>query len=388
MKFMECKLKKIGILAFANQKSGGIYQYTQSIIDALKDDKTNNYVIFCNKSDNRFDNLTLEVRKIDKKKSNILMKMVRFFQLLFFIRKPFFFSKEEINAFKDIDLFLSPVISAYPHFYLNKPFIFTLHDMQERYYPEFFTFKERVIRWINNRALSKTSNKIICESNYVKNDIIKFLKINPDKIHVIQSPPPKELLDFEFKIEKFKEIKKKYNLPEKYIFYPAQSWYHKNHIRLVEAFKIVNEKYKDIYLILTGSQRNNYNNLMKKIKELNLENKAIHLGYIDYEDLPYLYKMSMMLVMPSLFESISIPIYEAFALKVPVCSSNVVALPEQVEDAGLLFDPFNVKDIAEKILMYIENEALKQEKVEKGYKKIKYFNHEIYKKKLLEILDT
>lgn len=380
-------MKKIGILSFANMDSGGVFQYTQSIIDALKDDKSNEYVIFCSKSDNRFDRLGLEVRKIDKPKSNKLTKVIRLIQFLFYIRKSYFFSKYEIDIFKDINLFLSPTISAYPHFYLNKPFIFTLHDIQERYYPEFFTLKERVLRWLNNRALAKTSKKIICESQYVKNDIVKFTKVNPEKIHIIQSPPPQEFLDYKFSKEQLKKIKEKYNLPDKFLFYPAQCWYHKNHIKLVEAFKIVNEKYKDVYLIMTGSQQNNYNNLMKRIKELGLEKKALHLGYIDYEDLPYLYKMSLMLVMPSLFESVSIPIYEAFALKVPVCSSNVVALPEQVGDGGLIFDPNDINDMAEKIIMYLDDENLRKEKAKKGYEKVKNFNHSEYRKRLLEILN-
>jgi len=52
---MESRMK-IGILAFVDKSSGGVYQYTQSIIDALKDDKHKNYIIFCNTNENRFDN--------------------------------------------------------------------------------------------------------------------------------------------------------------------------------------------------------------------------------------------------------------------------------------------------------------------------------------------
>ncbi|MEO0225043.1 MAG: glycosyltransferase family 1 protein [candidate division WOR-3 bacterium] len=382
-------MKTVGILAFSDKFGGGVYQYTQSIIDALKKDKTgkHRYIIFCNEGDDRFDNYGFEVRKLNRVKNSLPVKILRAFQLLLLIRRPLLFSKQEYDMFKDIDIFLSPAISAYPHFYMNKPFIFTLHDMQERYFPEFFTFKERLIRWLNNRALAKTAWKIICESNYVKNDIIKFTGVDKNKIFVITSPPPAEFLNYHFNEERFQLIRKKYNLPEKYIFYPAQAWFHKNHIRLVEAFKIVNEKHPDIYLILTGSQQNNYHNLMKRINELNINHRVKHLGYVDYDELPYLYKMSLFLVMPSLFESVSIPIYEAFALGVAVCSSNVVALPEQVGDAGLLFDPYNVQDIAEKMLIYLEDEGLRKEKAMLGYRKIAGFNHDVYLKRLLEVLD-
>ena len=50
---------------------------------------------------------------------------------------------------------------------------------------------------------------------------------------------------------------------------------------------------------------NNYNNLMQRIDELSLQDRVKHLGYIDYEDLPYFYKMSQFLVMPTLFERLA-----------------------------------------------------------------------------------
>jgi glycosyltransferase involved in cell wall biosynthesis len=385
---MEKKMKKIGILAIDdnNGHGGGVYQYTQSIIDALKKDKTNIYIVFCYTDDNRFDNVDLKIRKIDKPKGRLFEKVIKAFQCLLFIRKPLFFTKKELKIFSDIDLFLSPAISGYPHFYMNKPFVFTLHDMQERYYPEFFSKYENIVRWLKNRALAKSATKIICESSFVKNDIVKFTGASVDKINVIQSPPPKEFLNYKFNEEQFETVRKKYNLPQKYIFYPAQCWFHKNHIKLVEAFKLVTKECDDVSLILTGSQQNNYNNLIQRIDELGLGEKVKHLGYIDYEDLAYLYKMSQMLVMPTLFESVSIPIYEAFALEVPVCSSDVVALPEQVGDAGVIFEAYNINDMANKMLMYLKNENFRLEKAKKGFERVVDFNHEEYAKKLLKVL--
>ncbi len=378
-------MKKIGILAFGGKNTGGIYQYTQSIIDALKEDKTKEYVIFCYIDDNRFDQCGLEIRKIGYKKDSVFKNIVNAFQLLFFIRKPYFFTKKELEVFSDIDLFLSPAISAYPHFYLNKPFVFTLHDMQERYYPEFFSKIELLKRWLNNRALSKSAFRIICESNFVKNDIVNYTGADAKKIKIIQSPPPEEFLNYTFSKKQFQVVKEKYGLPQKYIFYPAQCWFHKNHIKLIEAFEIVSKQNPDIELILTGSQQNNYDNLMNKISELNLQERVRHLGYIDYADLPYFYKMSQFLVMPTLFESVSIPIYEAFSLEVAVCCSNVVALPEQVGDAGLIFDPHDIEDMAQKMLMFLNNENLRKDKARLGFLKVKEFNHSIYKERLIEV---
>ena len=98
---------KIGILAFGRKDDGGVYQYAQSIIDALKEDKNKIYIIFCNKNDDRFDKYDLEIRKIDKPQNKISEKIIRIFQQLFFIRNPWFFTKKELDIFADIDMFLS-----------------------------------------------------------------------------------------------------------------------------------------------------------------------------------------------------------------------------------------------------------------------------------------
>ena len=69
-----------------------------------------------------------------------------------------------------------------------------------------------------------------------------------------------------------------------------------------------------------------------------------------------------MLVMPTLFESVSIPIYESFFLKVPVCASNVVDLTEQVGGSGILFDPNDSYDISKKISILLNNENIRNGK--------------------------
>jgi len=379
-------VKTIGILAIGNEEGGGTYQYTQSLIDALCRDSERKYVIFINSNDHRFDNSNVEKIIINKPKYRLYEKIIKAFQLLLFIRKPLFFTKYEIDKFKDIDLFICPIISEYPHFYLNKPFIFTLHDFQERYYPYFFSPYQKILRWLNNRALAQSSEKIVCESEYVKNDIIKFTKVSSKKIFVINAPPPKSFLDFEFDDEYKFTVIKKYDLPSKYLFYPAQHWFHKNHINLIKAFKIVLKKKNDLYLILSGSEQNNTANIKKLINELNLTNRVRLIGFINYNDMPYIYKLSQMLVMPSLFESISIPIYEAFSLKVPVCSSNAVGLSEQVARSGLLFNPNNPQDIAEKILNCFKKTNLSSNIVEMGYKNVIRINHDEYKTQLTELI--
>lgn len=381
-------MKKIGIVISGKEDSGGLSQYSWSLIDALKNDQFNRYIIFCEKENMVVRNSNVfEVRLISKE-FNLLNKIIIFFSYLFVIRSKIIFSKKSLTIFSDIDYFIVPSASGYPHFFLGKPFVFTLHDLQDRYFPEYFSKIQIFLRRIMHRALSMRASKILCESIFVKNDIIKFLKIDTNKIHIVPGPAPKSLINFKINLSKLDIIKKKYNIQNKFIFYPAQTWKHKNHIRLIDAFEVVSSKFNDVDLVLTGAPKSNHSRVIDKIANSKISSRIKYLGYADYSELPYLYKASEFLVMPSLFESISIPIYESFSLKVPVMCSNITSIPEQVGDAALIFDPWDIKDISDKMIMYLNNQDLKEEMGLKGYKKIQNLNHYDYCKRLINIFNS
>jgi len=378
---MESRIKKIGILAFSSQVTGGVLQYTQSLIDIFDNYDEFQVVVFVFEKD-LFSVHKSEVRLILMPERNWYKRSIMMAQCLLGFRSEWILSNNERNLFKDIDFFINPSPALYPNFFLNKPFIFTVQDFQERYYPEFFSKFDRLNRWVVKRALSKSAAHIICESNHVKNDALNFLNISNNKISVIPSPPTKSITEYLFKEDSLSNIKEKYNLPDEYIFYPAQFWKHKNHLRLACAFEKLSKKNDKLFLVLTGTKGNNYLNVMQKIRSLKIENKVLHLGYVDYDDLPYLFKLSKILIMPSLFESISIPIYEAFALSVPVCCSNVVALPEQTQGAAILFDPLSVDDIAYKTQLLLSDDDLQLELSNNGKIIMDNFNFSDYKKNI------
>lgn len=387
-------MKTIGILCLIDKRQGGVFQYTQTIVDALLLDKTNRYVIITSKHNQDYDCKGAEVIRIDRNIQSLFTKINTFLVSILGIK--LFVWKDERKLFDSFDLLVSPIISLYPHYWLNIPYVITIHDLQEKYFPHFFTLSQKIYRGITRYRAAQWSRRIICESNCVRDDIIKYLKVPTSKISVIQSPP--QLLNFDRLRSKqyLKEVKKKYLLPERYILYPSQFWPHKNHVTLLDAFEIVTQKYDDIHLVLTGGdpsaqpemlKRNNGATIVKKIEKLGLTQKVHLLGYVNYDALLGIYILSEMLVVPTLFESVSLPIYEAFWLGVPVCASNVVALPEQVGDAGLLFDPHDPKDIARKTIEMIENDALRKKCIENGTQKVKQLNIKNYSKSLVEVLN-
>ena len=136
----------------------------------------------------------------------------------------------------------------------------------------------------------------------------------------------------------------------------------------------------NVNLVMAGSAKDNeyYRELFNVINKYELSNQVRYLDYLLYEEMLTLYKLATALVIPSLFEGGGIPIFEAFYLGCPVVSSDAAALPKRVGNAGLLFDPNNIEDMAAKIYKIWTDEIVRKELIQKGYDRIKDMTLENY----------
>lgn len=375
---------RIGLVGLPSYvENGGTAHYVCSLFESLiKFTKYgHNIFILKDKDDSQVFKDNRKTIKINLNSSGILQKILKF---LYIEAKPLrnildaggFYGK----AKNCVNLTIAPYTSLTP-IYIGSPYIITVHDLQHKYYPRFFGLRERLDRNFVYKNAAKNALFVVCESRFVKKDIIRFLNIAPEKIRVIPSPPPSHLIKLDLQNGDLEKVKIKYGLENKFLFYPAHFWYHKNHINLIRAVDLIKKRHgKNVPLVFVGLKKNNFENAQKVIKQLGLEEQVKYLGYIPDEELPYLYKLAEALIMPSLFESLSLPIWEAFSLGVPVISSNVCALGEQVNDAGLLFDPNDPEDMAKRIYSVMFDDSLRKKLIQKGYEVVKNTTLENYAK--------
>tara|TARA_B100001093_G_scaffold481389_1_gene512089 strand:- start:5720 stop:6811 length:1092 start_codon:yes stop_codon:yes gene_type:complete len=358
----------LGILFSASQSKGGVFQYSMSVVNSLRKNKKIKSI-----------NIYTNNKNIDLKGCNIVL--IKNYKLLFILSTiSGFFNFYPKLLFGNIDLLLAPSYSPILFFSKTK-FVFTLHDLQEVYFPEYFT--KRVLFWRKfiYKKLTFRAFKIITESSHVKSDILRIYKLPSKKVIVAESPPFFEELK---KIKAKKKSNSPFDFP--YIFFPAQFWKHKNHLRVLEAFSIVKKKHPKIKLILTGNKSRQYWNILNKTEQLKLENDIIFTGPISQIEMPRYFRNAILVLAPTLYESISIPVFEAFKYCVPVCASGVYAIKDQVGDAGLVFNPLEVKSIAVSIIKIIENINLQKQCIVKGKKRLKYFSDERFNKLIKPIL--
>ncbi len=384
------KKTKIGIPALVSPDYGGMYQYTQYLINILlKYSRKFEYVIVRN---NKFDIVEGNIENISKIKN--ISEPSWFSKFLIFTK----FIVKEYMVFGDIGrdgnnkvvaLWINPTVISISTCYIDKPYIIFLYDFCHKYYPSSVGIKERIFINLTYNRLAKNSTLIICGTKFVKKDIVRFLKVNENKVYILSPPLPmpseKETI---LTLTRMEEIKNIYQLPKKFIFYPAHFWPHKNHARLIEAVSLIRDKYGEkINLILVGLKKNNFNNIVKKINELHLGEQVKWLGYVSKVDKICLYKLSTAVVMPSFCEAGSLVTWEALYFGTPLLYSDIFGWSEELGGAGLPFNPLNVEDIGEKIFKIWVDVKLRSELVAKGYEKIKENNPEDFSRQLEGIIE-
>lgn len=230
------------------------------------------------------------------------------------------------------------------------PTIYNPHDLLHCHYPRFLSPGEVAWRSLVYRAGCTDSRAIAAESEWVKADIVRQYGVDPGKIVVIRRGSPTDLYG-EVHAGSLAEVSTRLDLPPVFALYPAQTWAHKNHLRLVEAVHHLRTRHGvSLNLVCTGRRNDLYPLIERRIRELKLERQVLFLGYLAAHELRTLYRLAQFVVFPSLFEGGGFPVVEAFREGVPVACSRVTSLPEYGGDAVLYFDPQSVVSIAEALL--------------------------------------
>lgn len=254
------------------------------------------------------------------------------------------------------------------------PQVVTFHDLQHEYFPEFFTRRERKRRDVKFRRAARLAVRIIAISQFTKNCLVERYGVQPDSIDVVYEACN---ADYQPRTDaaELAAVRQRYGLYRPFLYYPAATWPHKNHAALLAALKILVERNGfDGELVLTGIASRHHDAVQNTIAEMGVTDRVRVLGYLPYEDLPYLYNLAKMLVFPSLHEGFGIPLVEAMASGCPVICANGTSIPEVVGDAGLMFNPDSHEGMAATIWTVWNNDELLHSIRNKGLRRATDFS--------------
>jgi glycosyltransferase involved in cell wall biosynthesis len=257
---------------------------------------------------------------------------------------------------------------------LALPTIITVHDLQHLYWPGFFSLRERLRRWRQDRPSIHKAAHIIAISDYTRRTIIEKFPAAAGKVTTIHSGVSAEF--FQTIPQPAQEpFRQKYNLPSTFALYPARPWPHKNHKRLLAAMNILREQHQsDCRLVLCGFTPDEMPSDWQPLLD-SLEGDTVQLvSYIPKQEMPALYQTADLLIYPSLFEGFGLPILEAMAARCPVICANAAALPETAGEAAVLIDPFDSAAIAQAMHALLTNPTQRADLIEKGTRRAGMFS--------------
>ncbi len=257
---------------------------------------------------------------------------------------------------------ISPDIIHYPFFDLffrtlperkNTPVVVTVHDVTPLVLPKLFPpgVKGKIKLHFQKRNLKKV-DKIITDSECSKNDISKHLGILKEKIETVYLACD-PVYHREKNADKLQEIKKKYNLPEKYIIRVGDINKHKNFHALFDALTRTNPEF---HLVLVGRALDQSAPLIPELQEIveDIQNfslgKRVHrLGFVPTEDMSSLYTLARATMHNSLYEGFGLTALESMSCGTPVIAGNTGSQPEIVGNSGILVNPYDINETAEAI---------------------------------------
>jgi len=248
------------------------------------------------------------------------------------------FEKKLLSHNCDLVYFVTP--SGYSASLQRLNFIATVWDTCHRDMPEF-----PEVRDFNQFFLRDRSNQnylspavIVLVDSASSADSISF-RYGVDRARLLPMPFSfSPFLDLELSKSK-DEVLAKHNLCEGYLFYPAQFWAHKNHIRILEAILLLNKggMQHQHTVVFSGGDKGNKEYIENFVEQNNIGNQVRFLGFVPEDEIRGLYEGCQAVIMPTYFGPTNVPPFEAWILGKPLIYS--MQFSGQVKNSAVLVDP-------------------------------------------------
>jgi glycosyltransferase involved in cell wall biosynthesis len=284
----------------------------------------------------------------------------------------------------DIDLFFSP--DGYLSLKTGVPQVGVIHDLNFEHYPE--DLPKSALKYLKKYfpLFAKEAKHIVTVSHYSKKDICETYKIAEDKITVAHNGASE--LFIPLSLAQKESVKSELSNNEDYFVFVGALHARKNVQRLFEAFDIHKSKSKSkTKLVIVGEKLWNDKNLEKAFSKMVFQADVIFTGHLPIKKLTQVVGGAKALVFPSYFEGFGIPLVEAMKAETAVICGDRTSLPEVVENAGLLVDPFSSRSIADGLAIIDQEESFRLGLIEKGKERAKKFSWDFTAEKIWNVLE-
>ncbi len=256
------------------------------------------------------------------------------------------------------------------------PVVTTIHDLSFEHLPETFNRRSWMQLRVTVRHTARRAAHLITLSEYSRQDISKTYGIPLDRITVTPAAAPPQFTRITNEAQ-LKVVREAYGITRDYILSLCSIQPRKNLVRLIEAYSYLRQHQPETelpQLVLAGKKGWLEDDVFRVAEQSPSAKDIVFTGYVADADLPALYSGAQCFVYPSYFEGFGLPVVEAMQCGAPVIAGNRTSLPEVVNGAGVLIDPFDHQDIANAIAHLLSDSAARDKLRELGLERAKAFN--------------
>lgn len=231
------------------------------------------------------------------------------------------------------------------------------------------------VRWMLKALVGpsiRAATRVITISEASHRDIVTLYGVDPDKVVVTPLAAAKQFRPVSD--DEVARVRSKYRLGAIYVLSVGNILPRKNIGRLVEAFSMIAASIENVQLVIVGRSAWKGSEVEQRVRQLGLTGRVRFLGYVPDEDLPALYSGAQVFCFPSIHEGFGLPVLEAMACGTPTIASNASSLPEVVGDAGLLFPPDSVTEMAAMLRLVLLDPELRLTLASKGTRRAASFS--------------
>ncbi len=160
----------------------------------------------------------------------------------------------------------------------------------------------------------------------------------------------------------------------RYIFYSSQARSNKNLLNLIKAYEYLLREKEVVFKLFLTCNLEHVPDLKKYVYEHRLQYDVLCFSSVSNQLLAAMYASAELVVNPTLYEGgFPLTFSEGMSVGVPSVMGTIPQVMDVVTEFGLseyMFDPFNYKDIAKKIMFGIENRDLLFEKEKPLFQKL------------------
>jgi glycosyltransferase involved in cell wall biosynthesis len=326
----------LGLLeGFANARNGDRFQVYAS--------KGNRHLFEQFRKLDNFDVLVVDDRLLGAKSRACRAALLSWSKGFYAFTSNFLFQNIRKLADAESDILYTPTV-VLQWFDSRKPTVLSMHDIQQVHYPEFFSWPRRLSREITYGLSARHADYLQASSHFIKQDLLAhFRELSAEQIEVIPSGVTIE----RFAAPSASDVCGRYGLSERFLFFPAQLFLHKNHITVLRALKQIENRHGlKLPLVLTGGALEAAPKIFEFIADQSM-GYVHYLGKVPSQDMVALYQKAAFMITATLHESSSLPILEAAAAGTSIIASKIPPLEELAQVLQLnLFDPLDVDGLA------------------------------------------